>query len=153
VQSAAVPASSAGTIVAARAAPLLAPLLAADRAAGRLAVRDEAHRSVISVPAEQIFEPGSTNPSKAGIELLARVAGALAGGAGKVLVIGYTDGADTRTARLPSAWHQSYEWASETLQALGRTLPPGRLAAEGAADTDAGGGSVPRRRVDIVLFP
>jgi len=153
VQSAA-PASGAGTIVAARAAPLLAPLLAADRAAGRLAVRDEAHRSVISVPAEQIFEPGSTNPTKAGTELLARVAGALTGSAGKVLVIGYTDGADTRTARLPSAWHQSYEWASETVQALARTLPPGRLAAEGAADTDAGGGApVPRRRVDIVLFP
>lgn len=151
---AAAPASGAGTIVAARAAPLLAPLLAADSAAGRLAVSDEAHRSVVSVPAEQLFEPGSTNPTKAGTELLARVAGALAGSAGKVLVIGYTDGADTRTARLPSAWHQSYEWASQAVELLARTLPPTRLAAEGAADTDAGGGSVARRRrVDIVLYP
>jgi len=153
-QAAVAPASAAGTIVAARAAPLLAPLLAADRAAGRLVVSDEAHRSVVSVPAEQLFEADSTSPTKAGTELLGRVAGALASSAGKVLVIGHTDGADTRTARLPSAWHQSYEWASETVAMLGRTLPPARLAAEGAADVDAGGlTSAPRRRVDIVLYP
>ena len=153
-QAAAMPASGAGTIVAARAAPLLAPLLAADRAAGRLVVNDEAHRSVVSVPAEQLFESGSTDPSSAGAELLARVAAALAGSTGKVLVIGHTDGADTRTARLPSAWHQSYEWASETVGVLARTLPPARLAAEGAADVDGGAApAAPRRRVDIVLYP
>ena len=153
-QAAAMPASGAGTIVAARAAPLLAPLLAADRAAGRLVVNDEAHRSVVSVPAEQLFESGSTDPTSAGAELLARVAVALAGSAGKVLVIGHTDGADTRTARLPSAWHQSYEWASETVGVLARTLPPARLAAEGAADVDGGAApAAPRRRVDIVLYP
>jgi type VI secretion system protein ImpK len=153
-QAAAEAASGAGTIVAARAALPLAPLLAADRAAGRLVVSDEAHRSVVSIPAEQLFEAGSTRPGKAGIELLARVAGALAGSSGKVLVIGHTDGADTRTARLPSAWHQSYEWASETVEVLGRTLPPARLAAEGAAEIDARDApSAPRRRVDIVLYP
>jgi len=89
-----------------------------------------------------------------GDALLARVAVALAGSAGKVLVIGHTDGADTRTARLPSAWHQSYEWASETVGVLARTLPPARLAAEGAADVDGGAApAAPRRRVDIVLYP
>ncbi|HKX44249.1 MAG TPA: type VI secretion system protein TssL, partial [Burkholderiaceae bacterium] len=134
--------------------PLLVPALAADRAAGRLLVSDEVHRSVVSVPADQLFGPGATQPTKAGTELLGRIAGALAGSAGKVLVIGHTDGADARTARLPSAWHQSYEWASETVEVLGRTLPPARLAAEGAADVDAGGiPSAPRRRVDIVLYP
>ena len=153
-QAAVAPASGVGTIVAARAAPLLAPLLAADRAASRLVVSDEAHRSVVSVPADQLFEPGSTSPTKAGSELLARVAGALAGSAGKVLVIGHTDGADTRTARLPSAWHQSYEWASDTVKVLGHALPAARLAAEGAADIDtAGAAAAPRRRVDIVLYP
>jgi len=153
VLAAAAPASGAGTIVAARAAPLLAPLLAADRAAGRLTVTDEAHRSVVSVPADQLFEAGSTNPTQAGTELLARIAGALTGSAGKVLVIGHTDGADARTARLPSAWHQSYEWASEALEVLARTLPPARLAAEGAADAAGSGPVAPRRRVDIVLYP
>jgi len=154
-QAAAAPASGVGTLVAARAAPLLAPRLAADSAAGRLLVSDETHRSVVSVPAEHLFEAGSTRPTEAGAELLARVAAALAAsGGGKVLVIGHTDGADARTARLPSAWHQSYEWASQTVEALGRTLPPARLAAEGAADVDAGGAaSAPRRRVDIVLYP
>jgi type VI secretion system protein ImpK len=153
-QAAAAPASGAGTIVAARAAPLLAPLLAADRAAGRLAVSDEAHRSVVSVAAGQLFDSGSTRPTKAGAELLGRIAAALAGSGGKVLVIGHTDGADTRTARLPSAWHQSYEWASETVDVLGRTLPAARLAAEGAADIDGGGvPSATPRRVDIVLYP
>ena len=148
------PASGAGTIVAARAAPPLAPRLATDRAAGRLIVSDEPHRSVISVPAEQLFEAGSTHPTKAGAELLARVAAALADSAGKVLVTGHTDGADARTARLPSAWHQSYEWATETVETLAHALPPQRLAAEGAADADSGGApAAPRRRVDIVLYP
>jgi type VI secretion system protein ImpK len=139
---------------AARATLRLAPLLAADQAAGRLSVRDEVHRSVVSLPAGALFEPGSTNLSPSGAQVLARVGAALAPTRGKVLVIGHTDGSDPRTARLPSAWHQSYEWAREAAGALGRALAAERLAVEGAADLDVrADAQLARRRVDIVLYP
>lgn len=132
----------------------LAPLLAPARAAGRLVVRDEAHRSVVSLPADAVFAPGSTQLSPEAAPLQAQVAAALGQHPGKVVVIGHTDGSDPRTARLPSAWHQSFEWAREVADVLARTLPAQRLAVEGAADLetrdDAG---QPRRRVDIVLYP
>ena len=132
----------------------LAPLLAQDQAAGRLGVRDEVHRSVVSVPADALFDPGSTRLSAAGAALLTRVGAALVPTRGKVTVVGHTDGSDARTARLPSAWHQSYEWAREAGDALGRTVGTDRLSVEGAADLDPGrDAAVPRRRVDIVLYP
>lgn len=148
------PAAAAGSqpVSAAR----LAPLLAADVGAGRLSVRDEAHRSVIAVPAERLFESDSTRLSQDGALLMARVAQALSAQAGKIVVIGHTDGRDARSARLPSAWHQSFEWAREAAGGLGRALPAERLAVEGAADFDdvpAGTAAAPRRRVDIVLYP
>lgn len=134
--------------------PRLAPLLADDLAARRLVVRDEAHRSIVTLAADDLFEPGSTHLAPDALPLLGRVAGALARHKGKVLVVGHTDGSDLRSARLPSAWHQSYEWAREAADALGRTLPGERLAVEGAADLGAAGdATLPRRRIDVVLYP
>lgn len=132
----------------------LRPLLAADAAAGRLSVRDEAHRSTVSVPADLLFDGAGTQPAPEAAALLARIGTALAAHGGKVVVVGHTDGSDRRSARLPSAWHQSFEWAREAANGLGRTLPAQRLAIEGAADQDAtSAGALPRRRVDIVLYP
>ena len=89
-----------------------------------------------------------------GLILFAQLSEFSLGAIPEVSQAGHTDGADTRTARLPSAWHQSYEWAGETVNVLSRTLPAARLAAEGAADIDAAGAAAaPRRRVDIVLYP
>lgn len=132
----------------------LAPLLTEAAAAGRLVVRDEAHRSVVTLPADALFGPDSTELTAAAAPLLAQVGAALGRHAGKVLVVGHTDGRDPRTARLPSAWHQSYEWAHAVADALGRSLPAERLAVEGAADLpQQGDAGLPRRRVDIVLYP
>lgn len=136
------------------ASPRLAPLLTDDLGAQRVGVRDEQHRSVVSVPAALLFEAGSARLSSEGEALLARIAAALAGQPGKVVVVGHTDGLDARSARLPSPWHQSFEWARESAAALGRVLPVQRLAVEGAAEfDDAGPATQPRRRVDIVLYP
>lgn len=134
----------------------LAPLLAAEVGAGQLSVRDESHRSVVTVPADHLFQSDSTQLSPAGALLLERVANAMSRQTGKIVVIGHTDGRDARSARLPSAWHQSFEWAREAAGGLGRTLPAQRLAVEGAADFDdapAGTAAALRRRVDIVLYP
>lgn len=143
------------TVAATPAAPApvrLAALLADDAFAGRLVVRDEVHRSVVTLPAEALFASGSTQLASGSADLLERIGAALASQGGKVLVIGHTDGTDARTARLPSAWHQSFEWAREVANALGRRVGPERLAVEGAADLDRSGAG-PRRRVDIVLYP
>jgi flagellar motor protein MotB len=123
--------------------------------AGRVTVRDEAHRSIVSVPAEALFNTGSTQLAAEAAPLVARIGTALAAHPGKVVVVGHTDGSDARSARLPSAWHQSFEWARETANALGRTLPAERLAVEGAANLERAGPAIalPRRRVDIVLYP
>lgn len=129
----------------------LAPLLAEAAGAGRLAVRDEAHRSVITLAADALFERDSARVAEPQVGMLEQVAAALAGKPGKVLVIGHTDGTDARSARVPSAWHQSFEWARAVSDALGKRLAPERLAAEGAADLDTG--RTPRRRVEIVLYP
>lgn len=153
--------ASGATVPAQPGPPRLAPLLAQDVAAGRLTVRDEAHRSVVSVPADAVFEPGSTAVAASAAPLIARIGAALASHDGKVLVIGHTDGSDRRSARLPSAWHQSYEWAREAANALGRVLPAERLSVEGAADLERPDQRpavppvppLPRRRLDIVLFP
>ncbi|NRF67182.1 DotU family type IV/VI secretion system protein [Aquincola sp. S2] len=133
----------------------LAPPLAAEVSAGRITVRDEAHRSTVSIAAGQLFEGSGTQLASSAAPLLARIGSALAAHGGKVVVIGHTDGSDRRTARLPSAWHQSYEWAREAANALERTLPAHRLAVEGAADQDrpGPGPALPPRRVDIVLYP
>jgi type VI secretion system protein ImpK len=144
----------AGAIVAARAAPPLAPALAQDIEQRRLVVRDEAQRSVVILPADVLFESGSGGLTSSATALLDRVGASLARYSGKVVVVGHTDGADVRTARLPSAWDQSYEWAREVAEALLRTMPAQRVATEGAADLEPGKDpSVPRRRVELVLYP
>jgi type VI secretion system protein ImpK len=149
-----VPAPAAPTTPsAAPAAPArLAPLLAEDAAAGRLTVVDELHRSVVSVPAATLFVSGSTQFTSGAAALLERIGAALSSQPGKVLVVGHTDGADPRTARLPSAWHQSYEWARGASEVLAQRLGSDRVSVEGAADLDHAG-NAPRRRVDIVLYP
>ena len=150
----------AGTVPAAKPAPVaaeagpvrLAALLADDALAGRLVVRDEVHRSVVSLPAETLFVSGSTQLASGSAALLDRVGAALAAQAGKVLVIGHTHGADPRTARPPSAWHQSYEWARKAANVRGRRVGTERLAIGGAAHM-ARATAGARRRVDIVLYP
>ena len=134
--------------------PRVGPLLADAVAAGRLVVRDEANRSVVTLPAETLFEAASTRPSQAGTALLAQVGSVLARLPGQVLVVGHTDGSDPRSALLPSAWHQSYAWARATADALRPVLPAERLTVEGAADlAEPDVAALPRRRVDIVLYP
>lgn len=121
--------------------PRLAAHLRADIDAGRLAVRDEALRSVVVIGAEAL--PGASGA-------LARAGAALAKVPGKVLVVGYTDGSDAPTARTPSAWHQAMEWARGAAEVLRPQLGDARLAVEARVETTAG---QPLRRVEIVLFP
>jgi len=126
---------------AATAPPRLAPSLRDDIDAGRLSVRDEPLRSVVVVSADALGD--ATGP-------LTRLGAALKKLPGKVLVVGYTDGSDPPTARMPSAWHQAMEWARGAADVLRPQLGDARLAVEARVDAAAG---APLRRVEIVLFP
>jgi type VI secretion system protein ImpK len=111
-------------------------------AAGTLAVRDEPLRSVVVIGADALGDATSALP---------HVGAALAKVPGKVIVVGYTDGGDTPTARTPSAWHQAMEWARGVADGLRPQLGEERIAVE--ARVDATVSDLPPRRVEIVLFP
>lgn len=123
--------------------PRLAPALREDIAAGRVAVRDEPLRSVV------IIAVGSRPPAE-DTQSLSRLGAALAKQPGQVLVVGYTDGSDSPTARTPSPWHQAMEWARGVADVLGPQVGDARVAVEARVDAAA---APPARRVEIVLFP
>lgn len=157
----------------AQAVDRLASLLAREIEQGRLQVRDETHRSTVSLNADSLFEPGSTRLAAQARPLLAQIATAMrslgAGAAGaasasppRLRVAAYSDGTDAHSVRLPSAWHQTFEWASAVAQALQHELPASAVAIDSRGDSEAAPASssatsasapATRRRIEIVLFP
>jgi type VI secretion system protein ImpK len=115
----------------------LAPALQADQAGGALQVRDEALRSVITLPADALFVPGSARIDARRGEVLARVAQALKTSPGRIAVIGHSDDTHVGSPQFPSAWHLSHERARAVRAALvDAGLDAERLRAEGRADAE-----------------
>lgn len=142
----------------ASARPRLAPLLQSDIARGALQVRDEALRSVVTVPADRLFVAGTARIEPAQVELLARLAQALQSTPGQIAVIGHTDNAAVASLQFPSNWHLAHERARAVLGVLAqRGTPAQRLRAEGRADleplapNDDAAGRARNRRVEIEL--
>lgn len=139
----------------------LAPAFAAEVAARRLAVRDEAARSVVTLPADALFAPGTARLANEALPLLDRVAAALAAQPGRIVVSGHTDGQRTGSLQYPSGWHLSRARADAVAEALKRRGVAGdRVRAEGRADTEplGGAGAAPAaraadRRVEVELRP
>lgn len=151
------PAAAAGIVAAAR--PRLAPLLQADIADGALQVRDEAARSVVTLPADELFEGGSARLQPGRIALLGRVAQALKGQPGIVVAVGHTDNTPTASLQFPSNWHLSREQAQAVVAQLARAgLAGERTRAEGRADAEPRGpndtpaGRAGNRRIEIELL-
>lgn len=139
--------------------PRLGRFLEADVQAGRVAVRDEADRSVVTVRGDALFAPGSPILMSGREELLTRIGDALSRVEGLVLVTGHTDSQPIRTLRFPSNWHLSQARAQVIRDLLAaRQIDPGRLRAEGRADAepiapnDSPGGRALNRRVEIILI-
>ena len=138
--------------------PRLAPLLQADLARGAIEVRDEPLRSVVTLPADALFETGSARIDSRQLETLGHVARALSGLQGQVVVIGHTDGAPTGSLQFPSNWNLSRARAQAALDSLVQQgLQPDRVHAEGRADVEprVRGGTpaeqTKNRRVEIEL--
>jgi len=138
--------------------PRLSVLLADETRQGLLNVVDTTTRSVVVLKGDLSFDPGSAQISARMRPVLDKVGKALAGMPGSVLISGHTDSVPIRTARFPSNWHLSRDRADAVLAYLSRTVPRGRMQAEGRADTETLAsnetpqGRADNRRVEINLF-
>ncbi len=155
----AVPAALALDRTAAAAKPRLAPLLRGDVDSGAITVRDEVQRSVVTLPADALFVAGSARIEPGQVDLLRRIAQALKGLPGQIVVIGHTDETTTASLQFPSNWHLSRERALAVLGALAQQGDPiERLRAEGRADVeplapnDGPQGRARNRRIEIELL-
>jgi type VI secretion system protein ImpK len=140
------------------AAPRLAAALQGPLQRGELGLREEAQSSLLSVPADTLFQPGTARLKPEREPLLAAVAQALKPQRGDVAVIGHSDDAPPASLQFPRAWHLTRAQAQAVMEALQRHgLPAERLRAEGRADAEPvapGHGSAERarnRRIEIEL--
>ena len=152
------PVASASGASATAPAGRMASALAAELQAGQVSVRDEPHRSLIVVPAEALFPPDTTQVAATGLPLLERVAQALAGSGGRVLVTAYAQADAARPARVPSASQLADEWARHVAQVLQRRVAAGNVASEGRVappvEPAAPAGATGRRSlIEITLYP
>ncbi|TMH12799.1 MAG: type VI secretion system protein TssL [Betaproteobacteria bacterium] len=144
-----------------RAAGAVKPRLAslqADVDRGAIQVRDEAQRSIVTLPADKLFVAGSAQVDARQLELLGRVAQALNASPGQIAVIGHTDNVPVSSLQFPSNWHLSRERAQAVRSALiQQGVRAERLRAEGRADAeplvpnDSAAARSRNRRIEIEL--
>jgi type VI secretion system protein ImpK len=132
--------------------------LAADAAGKAIEVRDEALRSIVILPADTLFEPGTAQIDPRNADLLGRIAQALAPQPGQVVVGGYADNVPVSSLQFPSSWHLTRARASAVAAALvQRGVRNERVRAEGLADAEPRGPNTTpeerarNRRVEITL--
>ena len=132
--------------------------LASEIGRGEIAVSDVPGGSVIVLKSDELFGSGSARLNPALYPLMTRIGGALDRIPGAIVITGHTDDIPIRTARFPSNWELSAERARSVVALLASKLrEPGRLRAEGVADSDplaANDGPANRarnRRVAILL--
>ena len=139
------------------ATPRLSGFLAPEVAAGLVQVRDLADRSIVTIAGDGFFEPGSAEVAARVRPLMGRIAEALNGVPGAVLVAGHTDSQPIRSLRYPSNWHLSQERADSVKALLASTVDVKRIRAEGRADSQpvddnaTPTGRARNRRVEITL--
>lgn len=94
-------------------------------AEGLVVVRDEAQQSVVILKGDGLFNSAATSVRPAYIPVIDRIAKAMNGVSGKILVTGYSDSQPIRSARFASNWELSLaraEAVSERLQNILITL-------------------------------
>jgi type VI secretion system protein ImpK len=115
----------------------------------------------VRIAGSGMFGSGSDSLKKA-LELpLSRVAAALNGQIGPIIIVGHSDNVPIRSSRFPSNMHLSIARAESVMRTIaGQLEDPDRLRAEGRADKDPIGGAesnntsegrAKNRRIEIVL--
>ncbi|MEO3679759.1 type VI secretion system protein TssL, long form [Rheinheimera fenheensis] len=114
----------------------------------------------IRVGLDQLFSPGSTGINEGFVPVAAKIARALEGTQGRILVSGYTDDLPIFTSKYPSNWHLSLARANAMADALasgadlrGRLWPEGHGDANPIAPNDSAANRALNRRVEIDLLP
>jgi type VI secretion system protein ImpK len=153
---AAVPTALQSERVAATHRPRLAAVLPAD---AQIEIRDDAQRSLITVPADNLFIADSARLEPSAGALLSRIAQALRGQiaqGGEVAVIGHGDDAPPASLQFPTGWHLTRARAQAVADALvaHRVAPvraEGRAEFEPRAPNTTPAGRAQNRRVEIEL--
>ena len=117
--------------------PRLSRFLSEEISKGIVAVYEDEHVSVVTIPGDGLFASGSAAVDRRYEPTFARVAQALNSVPGPVVVTGHTDNKPIRTARFPSNWELSTERAKSVMKVMAASMQdPARLRAEGLADSD-----------------
>jgi type VI secretion system protein ImpK len=114
----------------------LKQLLAGDEARGALSVEEDGARTLITLPAPNLFASGSADVNPAYTETLQRIAAAINQVPGRVLVVGHTDDQPLRSLRYRDNFDLSRERAVGVVKLLqARLATPGRLEWTGAGSS------------------
>jgi type VI secretion system protein ImpK len=125
------------TVAAKPVAPRLSRFLSEEIGKGIVAVYEDEHVSVVTIPGDGLFASGSATVDRRYETTFARVAQALNSVPGPVIVTGHTDNKPIRTARFPSNWELSTERARSVMKVMAASIAdPSRMRAEGMADSD-----------------
>lgn len=113
----------------------------------------------IRVGLDQLFSPGSTGINEGFVPVASKIARALEGTQGRILVSGYTDDIPIFTSKYPSNWHLSLARANAMADTLasgadlrGRLWPEGHGDANPIAPNDSAANRALNRRVEIDLL-
>lgn len=128
-------------------------------AEGLVVVRDEAQQSVVILKGDGLFDSAATTVRANYIPVIDRIAAAMNGVSGKILVTGYSDNVPIRSARFASNWELSLARAEAVSARLQKHLAnPQRVKAEGrgesnpVAPNDNKVNRALNRRVEITLL-
>jgi type VI secretion system protein ImpK len=144
-------------------APTLARFLASEIAQGLVAVSESPDRTTVTINSTangaQFFASASADIDGRFNPLMQRIANALQGKPGNIVVIGHTDNQRILSARFPSNVELSQARANTVRDFLASRLgTPARLSAEGRGDiepiapNDTPANRAKNRRVDIVIL-
>src|SRR5262249_55221814 len=119
-----------------RAGPTLKQLLAPEEAKGTMVVEEDGGKTLVTLPATDLFASGSATVNPAYAETLRRVAEAIDRVPGRVLVAGHTDDQPRKSFRYPSNVELSRERALSVLNLLKPAIrEQGRLESTGYGAT------------------
>lgn len=126
---------------------------------GLVSVRDEADQSVVILKGDGLFPSASTTIRGNYQPVIQRIAKAMDGVSGKIVVAGYSDNLPIRSARFASNYELSLERAQSVQKLLQQYLrEPTRVTAEGRGDSNpiapnnSAANRARNRRVEITLL-
>lgn len=124
-----------------------------------LEIEQLSDRVRIRIGAGVLFASGSTVPRTDFEPVLAKIARAIEGGEGKILITGHTDDTPIFTTRYPSNWHLSLarstaigNFLADNAALKGRIWPEGRGESEPLVMNDSEQNKAQNRRIEIDLL-